>query len=59
MSRPGLSPAQNVPVLSAGLKRVGRESDHQASSSADLKNDGALPPRPARIHGLVLNYLAQ
>jgi hypothetical protein len=49
-------PAQLVPrALSLGVKRPGRETDHSPPSSADVKNDGAIPPLPIRLHGVVLN----
>jgi hypothetical protein len=31
-------------ALSAWLKLPGREADHSPPSSADVKNDGAVPP---------------
>jgi hypothetical protein len=33
----------------------GREADHSLSSSAEVKNDGAIPPLPIRLHGAVMN----
>jgi hypothetical protein len=32
--------------LSVKVKRPGREADHSPSSSAELKNGGAIPPLP-------------
>jgi hypothetical protein len=50
-SRPALWPTrpliQCVPVApSQRVKRPGREVDHSSPSSAEVKNDGAIPPRP-------------
>jgi hypothetical protein len=40
-------PIQWVPVaLSRGVKRPARETDHSSPSSADVNNDGAIPPLP-------------
>jgi hypothetical protein len=35
--------------------RVKREADHSPSSSAEVKNGGAIPPLPLRLYGMVLN----
>jgi hypothetical protein len=40
-----------------GVKRPGRETDHSPPSSAEVKNGGAIPPLPLRLHGVVLNFL--
>jgi hypothetical protein len=51
VSRPTLGPSQSsiqsLPAaLSSGIKRPGREADHSPPSSAEVKNDGAIPPLP-------------
>jgi hypothetical protein len=51
-SRPALRsiepPIQCVLVdLYTGVKRQGREVDHSPPSSAEIKNDGAIPPLPS------------
>jgi hypothetical protein len=33
-------------AVSHGVKRQRREADHQPPSSAEVKNDGCVPPRP-------------
>jgi hypothetical protein len=38
-----------------GDKAAGREADHSPPSSAEVKNGGAIPPLPIRLHGAVLN----
>jgi hypothetical protein len=40
------------------IKRPGREADHSPPSSAEVKNGGAIPPLPMRVHGRVLNHLS-
>jgi hypothetical protein len=49
-SRPALSPTQPhiqwYRVLSAGVKRPGREGDHSPPASAEVKNGGAIPALP-------------
>jgi hypothetical protein len=41
------APIQWVPgALSPKAKRQGREADHSSSSSAEVKNGGAMPPLP-------------
>jgi hypothetical protein len=42
-------------ALSAEVKRLGREADKSLPSSAEVKNGGAIPPTPTRLHGVVLN----
>jgi hypothetical protein len=42
-------------VLFSGAKRPGREGDHSPSSSAEVKNGGAILPLPICLHGVVLN----
>jgi hypothetical protein len=40
-------PIQWLPgAISPGLKRQGREGDHLTPSSAEVKNDGAIPLLP-------------
>jgi hypothetical protein len=41
--------------ISVGLKELGHEADHSASSSAEVKNDGAIPPLPICLHEIMLN----
>jgi hypothetical protein len=54
--RPTQPLVQWVPgTLSLGVKRPGREADLPPPSSADVKNCGAIPPLPKRLHGVVLN----
>jgi hypothetical protein len=40
---------------SPGVKRPVREPDHSPPASAEVKNDGAIPPLPIRLHGIMLN----
>jgi hypothetical protein len=61
-SRPALGPTQ-APIqwvqgaLSPGVNRRESEADHSPSSSVKVKNDGAIPPLPLRLHGLnKVNY---
>jgi hypothetical protein len=51
--------SNGYPSFSQGVKRPGRGADHSppSPSSAQVKNGGAIPPLPIRLHGLVLNYL--
>jgi hypothetical protein len=51
VSRPALGPTQPpfrwVPrAISPRVKRLGREADHSPPSSAEVNNDGAIPPLP-------------
>jgi hypothetical protein len=60
-SRMALEPIQ-LPVwvtgaLSLGLKRLGREAEHELTSSAEVKNGGAIPPLPTRLRGVVLKII--
>jgi hypothetical protein len=49
-------PIQYVPrAVSPEVKRHGREADYSVPSSAEVKNGGAIPPPPIRIHSVVLN----
>jgi hypothetical protein len=42
---PTQPPIQLVPVeLSPGVNRSGREADHSPPPSAEIKNDGDIPP---------------
>jgi hypothetical protein len=43
---PRLLPSGYRGTLSPGTKRPGREADHSPPSSAQVKNDGAIPPLP-------------
>jgi hypothetical protein len=53
---PTQPPIQWAPgALSPGVKRQVREADHSFPSSAEVKNCGAVPPFPLRLHGVVLN----
>jgi hypothetical protein len=40
------------------LKRPGREADHSPSSSAEVKNGGAIPPLPICLHGIAVSYFS-
>jgi hypothetical protein len=42
-------------AVSPGIKRLGRESDHSPLSSIEVRNDGAIPSLPIRLHGVLLN----
>jgi hypothetical protein len=47
--RPAVGPTQppiqwEARALSLGVKGLGREADHSPPSSAEVKNDGAIPP---------------
>jgi hypothetical protein len=37
------------------LELPGREADHSTLSNTEIKNSGAMPPLPMRLHGKVLN----
>jgi hypothetical protein len=53
---PTLPPIQWVPeTLSLGIKRPGREAVHSPSSSAEVKNGGAIPPLLIRLHCVMSN----
>jgi hypothetical protein len=59
-SRPPLQPTQSpilwaLAAISTGLKWPGREANHSPPSSGDVNSDGAIPPLPTRLHGVVLN----
>jgi hypothetical protein len=60
-SRPDLGPTkppnQWMPgALSLGVKRPGREADHSAPSSAEVKNTWSYTSTPpVRLHGVVFN----
>jgi hypothetical protein len=59
-SRPALGPTQPSTQwlpgsVSMGIKPPGHEAYHPPSSSAEDKNDGAIPPLPLRLRGLLLN----
>jgi hypothetical protein len=60
VSRPALGPTippmQWVPeVLTPGLKRPGRETDHSPPSSAEVNAWSYTSVPPIRLHGVVLN----
>jgi hypothetical protein len=38
-----------------GVMRSERQADHSSPSSAEVKNDGALPPLPLRKDEVMLN----
>jgi hypothetical protein len=44
-----------VRLLPLGVKRPGLEADHSPPSSVEIKNDGAIPPLPRILRGIVLN----
>jgi hypothetical protein len=50
-SRPDLGPNQPplhwvAGAVTSGVNQQGREADHSLPSSAEVKNDGAIPPLP-------------
>jgi hypothetical protein len=64
-SRPALGPTQPpiqlIPsegVLSAKVKRPGRETHRPRPPNAEVKNGGAVPPLTHRSSCIVLNYLS-
>jgi hypothetical protein len=61
-SRQGLThpPIQGVPgTLFIGVKLLGREADHSPSSSAEVKNGGAIPQFTLYTFVAWLPYLEQ
>jgi hypothetical protein len=53
---PTQPPIQWVPgALSPRVKRPGRETDHSAPSSAEVKNSGTKTTLLRSLHGMVLN----
>jgi hypothetical protein len=53
---PTQPPAQWIPVSGfPEVQRPGRETDHSSRASAEVKNDGAVPPLPTCFRGVVLN----
>jgi hypothetical protein len=57
--RPIQLPILWVPwALSPGVKRLGRGAVRSPPSSAEVKNGGANPPHPIRLHGVVMNELS-
>jgi hypothetical protein len=59
-STPGLGPIQPpiqwVPVaVPHWVKRQDGEPGHSHPSTAKAENDGAIPPLPIRVHGVLLN----
>jgi hypothetical protein len=53
---PTQPPIQWVPgTPSPVVKRQGREVDHSHPSNAEVEIDGAIPPFPIGLHGIVLN----
>jgi hypothetical protein len=57
-STPVLRPTQ-LPIQSVlgAVKWSGREADHSAPFSGEVKNGGAIPPLPIRLHCVALNQL--
>jgi hypothetical protein len=41
-----------------GVKRQGRVADQSPLSSAEVKDAGAIPPLPIRLHGRLPNWLS-
>jgi hypothetical protein len=39
----------------SGVKQLGHETDHSPPYSAEVKNNGAIPPLSLRLHGTVFN----
>jgi hypothetical protein len=61
-SRPVLGPTTPpipwVPLaLSSEVELQGHETDHSLSSSAGVKNGGAIPTLPLCLYGIVLHYI--
>jgi hypothetical protein len=62
ISRPALGPTQppiqwEPGAFSPGVQWPRREADHSPSSSAEVKNGGAIPPLPGTSSWIVLNWL--
>jgi hypothetical protein len=54
----GADPAPNTMgagALSPEVKQPGREANHSPPSDSEVKNGGAVPPLPERLHGAMLN----
>jgi hypothetical protein len=54
------SPQCSTPALGAlspEVKRPGREADYLTPDSVEVKNGGAVPPFPIRLHGVVHNRI--
>jgi hypothetical protein len=49
--------AVGTKALSPGVKRQGLEADHLCISSAEVKNDGAIPTLPHSLNIVLLNAL--
>jgi hypothetical protein len=47
--------SSTLEVLVIKLHIMGRETDHSSPPNAEVKDDGAIPLLPIRIHGVVLN----
>jgi hypothetical protein len=56
--RQALGPAQHHIQWIPRVKRHGREADHSAPSSAEVKKGGSNLHSPIRLHGIVRNYLS-
>jgi hypothetical protein len=61
-SRPSLGPTQppiqrELGTPSPAAKRQVSKADDTPPSSAEVKNDEAIPPHPIYLHGVVLNYI--
>jgi hypothetical protein len=54
-SRPALGPIQPHLQWIPGAKRPKYESNHSYSSSAEVKNTGAIPPLSYMSYGIALN----
>jgi hypothetical protein len=53
---PTQPPIKWIPgVISPEIKRQELEADHSPPFSAEVKNGGAIPSLPIRLHGRVLN----
>jgi hypothetical protein len=53
-SRPALGTTQPPIQWVPGVKRPGREADRSAPSSAEIKNDGAIPPLHIRLRSILI-----
>jgi hypothetical protein len=56
--RPTRPPIRWVPgVVSQGLTQLRRETERSPPYIAEVNNDGAIPPFPVSLHGVMFNYV--